>query len=64
MTLKLGKWDREHVGRVVASGDWWTAQFWRLYQTSDQEHRAALRLAAPEHAEAFEAWEKDTGRVR
>ncbi len=63
MTLKLGAWDREHIEQVLQQGDWWTAKFWRLYQLSDPEHRAALRLGAPEHAEAFEAWERETGRV-
>ncbi len=63
MTLKLSEWDRENLEFVLVKGDWWTAKFWRLYQMSDPEHRAALRLAAPEHAEAFEAWEKGTGRV-
>lgn len=49
--------DLAHFDSVLPDGDWWSARFWRLYQVSDPQHRAALALAAPEHAAAFDRWQ-------
>ena len=52
-------YDEDHFWNVLATGGWWTAVFWRLYQSSDPAHRAALALAAPDHVRVYEEKSKE-----
>jgi hypothetical protein len=59
--LSLDDHDREHMDRVmIAKGrdasTWWTAKFMQLCASSDASHLDALRAAAPELVDAYEAW--------
>jgi hypothetical protein len=57
MTSRLSAHDRERMTDIMAGyGDWFSAQLLRLIAKADVENRARLRLAFPDHVEAFEAW--------
>lgn len=59
--LSLDPHDRDHMDRVMISkgrdaSTWWTAKFMQLCASSDGAHLDALRAAAPELVDAYEAW--------
>lgn len=57
MTATLSPHDRENIDRIMGGyGDWFSAQLIRLIAKADFENRARLRLAFPDHVEAYEKW--------
>lgn len=57
MTATLSQFDRVHLGDIIAGqGDWFSARLMRLIAHADAENRERLRLAFPDHVEAYEKW--------
>lgn len=50
-------YDRAHVREILSGeGDWFGAMLLRLIHKADDDNRAAIREAFPEHVEAYETW--------
>lgn len=57
--------DVANIQRILSGeGDWWSAELLRLIAKSDRAHREALRLAAPLHVAAYEAFARDGSAPR
>jgi pyridoxal/pyridoxine/pyridoxamine kinase len=57
MTARVSGHDREKIDDIMAGyGDWFSAQLLRLIAKADHENMARLRLAFPDHVEAYETW--------
>ena len=54
--IQINENDRTHVGQVLRSGTWWSADLLRLIAKSDPRRRAALRRAFPSFVQAYEKW--------
>lgn len=49
--------DKAHMADILAGmGDWFSSELLRLIAKADSSNRAKLRLAFPEHVEAYEEW--------
>ena len=57
MTARVSAHDREKMDEIMTGyGDWFSARLLRLIAKADLENRARLRLAFPEHVQAYEEW--------
>jgi hypothetical protein len=57
MTARLSDFDRKNMSRILAGyGDWFSAKLMRLIVKADAENRERLRLAFPDHVEAYERY--------
>ena len=57
MTAQLSQHDHENIKDIIGGyGDWFSAELLRLIAKADLENRERLRLAFPDHVEAYEAW--------
>lgn len=57
MTAKLSPHDMANFDRIVRGyGDWFSAELVRLIAKADKENRERLRIAFPDHVEAYERW--------
>lgn len=58
MTAKLSPHDEAHMADILAGrhGNWFSAELMRLIAKADRENRERLRLAFPDHVEAYERW--------
>lgn len=59
--MSISSYDRLHVPAILADlkgerYDWFSAQLLRLIAKADSTNRAKIRLAFPDHVEAFEDW--------
>lgn len=52
----MSDYDRDHVGRVMREGDWFTARLFRLFHQADSENKARLALSFPDEAAAYQRW--------
>jgi hypothetical protein len=51
------EFDRAHVGQILRGrGDWFSAHVLRLCAKTDRVNLERIRLAFPEHVEAYTAW--------
>lgn len=58
MTARLTSYDRAHMADVLAGhGDWFSAELMRLIAKADFENKARLRLAFPDHVQAYDDWQ-------
>lgn len=56
------EFDCRHIGQLVSGrGDWFSAHVFRLCAKADRVNLERIRLAFPEHVEAFEAWLRSDG---
>lgn len=57
MYARLTTYDHEHMGDILAGhGNWFSAYLLRLIAKADVHNRERLRLAFPDHVQAYEAW--------
>lgn len=57
MVAQLSDYDRSNVGNIISGeGDWFSAELLRLIAKADVENREQLRVAFPDHVEAYEQW--------
>lgn len=56
---EMSDFDRTHVGEVMATGTWFTADLLRLIHRADTENLEQLRRAFPDEVAAWEAWMVD-----
>jgi len=55
MTAKLSNFDRENMEELLAGhGDWFSAKLMRLIMKADRENKERLRLAFPDHVQAYD----------
>jgi len=55
MPAKLSNFDRENMDRLLAGyGDWFSAKLMRLIMKADRENKERLRIAFPDHVQAYE----------
>lgn len=53
----LSDFDREHIDDILrGAGTWFSADLLRLCAHADDENLARLRLAFPEHVQAYLDW--------
>ena len=59
MTARLSDYDKAHMADILAGhGDWFSAELMRLIMKADFENRARLRLAFPDHVEAYDRYQR------
>ena len=55
MPAKLSDFDRQNLASILAgSGDWFSAKLMRLIMKADRENKEQLRLAFPDHVQAYD----------
>ena len=58
MTARLSDFDKQNLDRILGGyGDWFSAKLMRLIMKADKENRERLRLAFPDHVEAYEEYQ-------
>lgn len=62
MTAKLSDFDRARMADILAGmGDWFSADLLRLCAHADRENLERLRIAFPDHVNAYLDWQLGKG---
>lgn len=58
MTARVSDFDKAHMTDIISGsfGDWFSADLLRLIAKADSENKARLKIAFPDHVQAYLNW--------
>jgi len=63
MAAQLSDYDYAHFRDIlIGHGDWFSADLLRLIKKADAENKECLRLAFPDHVQAYDDYVNSQGR--